>query len=421
FAILSVMFTAAGCAHVDRTDRQDDGGAADCSVEPDRVEQAGLRTQKKLRRWLRFLRGRGSKRRLAVESYPGRNEPIARRSYLYDNALALLWSAWIGKRRRARALARTLIATQREDGSWSFSIDFSGQAPTPTARVRTGAVAWAAHALSYFEHRAGGRRVRRAVDRAVEYLIEQRYSPDRRHLAGLIGPGRWVDGPTPKMAVTEHQIDAHMVLRSHRPGPADALRERILEALWMPDEGRFAVAVHEDGLDSKRALDASGAWGALWLQSLGRPHLARRSFAYVLQSFRVRHDGFVGYRPYRDAVGQYDALDRDHVFTEGSFSVGLAAHRLGHDLVARRMVRLGAELNCRRGPGIPYSTVDVTNFPTDRAAASSLWYLFLEREWRTGEVAPLFTGFDRGSTRTEATGAAEEEAGRAVTLRRGDR
>ncbi|HXU83218.1 MAG TPA: hypothetical protein VN914_17610, partial [Polyangia bacterium] len=51
---------------------------------------------------------------LALLSYPDApaGDPTARRSYVYDDALALLWLTATGDEPRARALAHTLVALQ---------------------------------------------------------------------------------------------------------------------------------------------------------------------------------------------------------------------------------------------------------------------------------------------------------------------
>ena len=214
-------------------------------------------------------------------------------------------------------------------------------------------------------------------------------------LAG--GRGRWIDDHNfdaayrLDSAVTEHQFDAQLALESLGRPLATRLAARIMDRLWLEDEGRFALAAHPARLDRRRALDAAGAWGALWLLSRGEGERARRSLEYALKNFAVKDRTLRGFRPYLDPVeGPQSVRPEDLIFVEGSLGVGLAAHRLGQPLVAREALGLAAQLSCSSGGGLPYANVEAAGFSTLPGAASTLWFLLLEREVRTGEPSPLF-------------------------------
>lgn len=360
---------------------------------------------RRARRWLDLVEYApatlGRQPALAILSYPdgaGADEPasLARRSYVYDDALALLWFTWTGQQARAAGLAETLLYLQQPDGAWGFSFATDADTADYDHYVRSGTVAWAAHALGYFGQRYGRPRAIRAAKRAARWLREMRLG-GRGVDRGLVSAGRGrpsraarADQPLP-FAISEHQFDAHMVLASYEPEAAERLAERIMQVLWLEADGRFAVAASADGVNEARALDAAGAWGALWLLSVGERARAGRSFEFAREHFATDRAGLFGFRPYEDAVDGYDpGAQPGHVFVEGTMSMGLAAARLGDEQTAARVLATGVALSCATPGGVPYSNVALPGFSTRPAAASTLWFLFLEREIATGMRAPLF-------------------------------
>lgn len=347
---------------------------------------------------------------MALLSFPQATTSLGRRSYLYDNALALLWFAWTGQHARARALAKTLRFLQLDDGSWGYSFHLDNPHDRQTRYIRSGAVAWAAHALAYYGSQFGQPGALLSAQRAARFLHAMRLGGDGP-ARGLVSAGRGLPStlldapPSPKLefAVSEHQFDAHLVLARFFPMAARRLATQMLEVLWLRRSGRFAVAAGAERVDTRRALDAAGAWGALWLWGAGHPALAQKSYAFARQTFMTHallvgdENGFpvtrklAGFRPYEDDVDGYDVqAARDHIFVEGSMGMGLAAHRLGDEHTARSMLQTGIALSCMGAPGIPYSTVELPGFSTHPAAAPTLWFLFVEREMASGLTAPIF-------------------------------
>lgn len=375
----------------------------DCGeVTEERLDHARQAARERANRWIELAEyppaSLAPTRALAVISYPQEEGSLGRRSFVYDDALALLWFAWTGDERKARGLAETLIFLQNPDGSWGFSFGVDHPDDYHASYVRNGTVAWAAHALAYFGERYGHPRAIRASKRSAQYLRQMRLGGDALH-RGLISAGRGAPASPPDAevdeklpyAVTEHQLDAYMVLEHYEPMAAQRLAERMLEVLWLAEEGRFAVAAAGDHLNTRRALDAAGAWGTLWLLSIGERERARRSYEYTLDQFRSEGAALYGFKPYVDEVDGYVPGEADdHIFVEGSMSLGLAAWRLGDQRTADRVLHTGIQLGCRGEPGVPYSNVEVVNYSTKPAAASTLWFLFLDREMATGMTAPVF-------------------------------
>ena len=348
----------------------------------------------------RQLRPVDGGRHLALLSYADapRGDPTANRSFVYDDALALLWLTATGAEEKARALAHTLVAIQNPDGTWGFSFGLDGF--YNASYVRMGAVAWAAHALATFVQRYPDPPAAAAASKAAQALLAARR--ERAPAAvGLIegGRGRWsldqkyfLPDFRFRAAVTEHQLDAHMALAALEPQAAATLARQMISTLWMEPEGRFAAAADNTGAEASRVLDASGAWGALWLDSIGEEALARRSLAYALRTFATSDGRYRGYRPYLDPVdGPISAMDPQLIFVEGTLGVGLAALRLGDRATAEAVLRTAVELACDHGPGIPYANRNAPNVPATPAAAPTLWFLMFERELRTGQRAPIWT------------------------------
>jgi hypothetical protein len=373
-------------------------------------EPVAVRTE--AARWLRLAELRGTElydaapliarrplvpppgtRPLVVDSFAGlpAGHPLRGRSFLYDDALALLWYTQLGDETAARGLAAALVALQNDDGSWGFRVSIDDGFYN-ASYVRMGTVAWVAHALTTYIRRFRDPPAEAAAVHAARALMRA------RRTTGLLegGRGRWSADERSfdpefrlRAAITEHQLDAQVALAALAPEAAALLGKQILAGLWLEQEGRFAVAADDDGPHPGRALDAAGGWGALWLAAQGDLDRASRSLGYTVQAFTA--SGQEGFRPYLDPVeGPESALEPDLVFVEGTLGVGLAAHRLGQRAVAEQALRTAVALACAHGPGIPYANREAHGFIAAPAAASTLWFLFLEREMRTGERAPVF-------------------------------
>ncbi len=411
---LVVGLAAVGCHAEPATDAGSAQPPACSGVGPHTSEEATVEhareaARQRAERWLDLVEYApatlGRSPALAIVSYPRAQGPMARRSFVYDDALALLWFAWNGQKRRAAGLAETLMYLQKADGSWGFSFATGPQGGYDASYVRSGTVAWAAHALGYYGERFSEPLAVRAAQRAATYLRELRLGEGRARglvSAGTGSPNLPADAPAGAplgYAVAEHQFDAYEVLARYDAMTAERMAERMLEVLWLDDQGRFGVAATAEHVDHKRALDAAGAWGALWLWSLGERARAQRSYAYTRRTFATDKAGLFGFRPYEDDIDGYDPTAHPgHIFVEGTMGMGLAAHRLGDEATARRVLATGIRLSCQGQAGLAYSNVKVRGFSTRPAAASTLWFLFLDREMATGMTAPLFDSGRMDST-----------------------
>ncbi len=355
-------------------------------------------TRVEARDWIEMtvFTGRSGREGLAVLSYPTGPASVQGRTFLYDQALAILWYTWVGEVQTAKRLATTLIDVQMANGAWGFSFQAQGEQFYDRRYVRTGAVAWAAWALAYYGDTIGDGQAVEAALEALKFLDTKRIDAQGNqnhelYTAGLgyhdPQTGQRTLGVPLDFVVTEHQLDIHMVLATFHRARAEALAERVVDRLWIEEEGRFAVGAHGEELDRRRALDAAGGWGALWLLSVGQTELARQSLGYTVAHFGA--DRYGGYVPYLDEIDEYDPQE-EVVFVEGSLGVALAALRLGEPDLARQILLGTAQLGCDGGPGIPYADRRRGSFADTPALAPTIWFLMVEREMRTGKRAPVF-------------------------------
>lgn len=343
--------------------------------------------------------------RRAVRSYqvpPGhRLEPyLADRSFVYDDALAMIALALAGRRDDARAIGNTLTTLLTPDASLGFSFSLASPSFYNVRYVRAGTMAWAGYAMALYDAITHERRFTPYAQLIADRLLASRVAATGDPRAGFVpgGRGAWRDhyrrfDPQHVAAycATEHQIDTYFLLDALAAGgaagryraAADELAARIVDALWIPAEGRFAVAVTPGGVVPDRALDAAGAWGALFLLARGDRARAGRSLDYTLRTFARRGGGLPGFAPYAGPVADYPGQDfSGTLFAEGTAGVAIALLRMGR---AREAGELSAALRSlqRDGDGgVVYAVPASEDFPDLAAAAPTAWLLFLERERR---------------------------------------
>lgn len=312
---------------------------------------------------------------------------LANRSFVYDDALALLWASERGDVLLARALAETLSALQLPDGAWGFSFAVFGDGFYNAGYVRAGTVAWVVYALARYQHLSGDRQFANTLERGLLWLIGQ------TNAQGLVraGRGRWIDGKLfdpdydARFAATEHQIDAwfaYLAATAADPELSTRLelpkaRARLAAAmdthLWRPDEERYAQGKDGDKQDDHSALDAAGSWAALYDAARDRPGRAQAALAWVQREHATVSQGWPGLRPYVPDPP-------DTWFVEGSLAVALAWWRLGERQTALEAFAPAVQLACAGGVPLVYAPDWHTDFPLSPAAAPTLWFLLVGRE-----------------------------------------
>lgn len=262
---------------------------------------------------------------------------IDRRSWLYDNALAVFTFSMAGDQSRASSILSTLAQLQNNDGSLSFSYDvFSG--PLDETK-RSGAIAWAGDAAVKYEKTFGDETYRTFAIAIAEYLLTQQ-DPMTGSIKG---------GPDVNWYSTEHNIDAYFFFRnlgnltsnSKYLKAASAIENALLTYHWNEEEQRFNQGIN----DSAAALDTN-SWGSIFLEAIGRKDLSQLATEY-LKHFEVRDvpmklsntklsynqtyttDTLVsGYKPYSKGYSEPPHV----VWTEGTWGVINLLIRQGKDL-----------------------------------------------------------------------------------------
>ncbi len=340
--------------------------------------------------------GRVDPEALAVVSYPYPSrfagadpgfEQLAQRSFVYDDALAVLWLTHNGEVPKARRIALSLQALQRPDGCWGFSFTTQGDGFYNAGYIRAGTVAWAAYALVRYQAHSGDTAFAGTIERALLWLQGQTDS------SGLVrgGRGRWIDGDTfdpdyvADFVAMEHQIDVwflwQAVLR-HDPELADRLllataASRMTAAidrqLWMRDDSRYGQGAHLGVLDDISALDAAGTWAALFDIARDRRDRAEGALRYVERAHAVQVAGWPGFRPYLPGPPTT-------WFVEGSLARVLGWLRLGEHERAEHAFAPVVALACAGDVPLVYAPRWDTDFPLSPAAAPTLWFLLVGKE-----------------------------------------
>jgi hypothetical protein len=210
------------------------------------------------------------------------------------------------------------------DGSLSFSYDIYNGLPDQVY-IRTGSMAWVAYAYAVYMEVTADPTPAFALERILNFLFSLE-SSDADLRNGLLkgGYGRYLDPgyhyePGLRQWVsTEHNIDACYALkRAARALPtaatelakrglitaaqasslfatasmastkAESIQTKILANLYVApgsDPGHFAQGVNADGtLDTAIALDAAGAWAAIFCHDAGDDAKATECLKYVHQ------------------------------------------------------------------------------------------------------------------------------------------
>ena len=335
---------------------------------------------------------------MAVQSYPEPDRfagapagflPLVSRSFVYDNALYVLWALQRGRVRDARSVLLTLQSLQLASGGWGFSFAIQHDGFYNAGYLRAGAIAWVVYALAKYQLVTKDRQFSATLRRGCVWLLQAERG------TGLVraGQGRWVsddrfdpDWPA-DFTATEHEIDAWFALTAaaaadsalaeelQLPQAASRIRQQLSDVLWMQAQGRFAQGMAAGTLDRVSALDAAGTWGALWAHANGMPERAASALDHVSAEHSLSVLGWSGWRPYQPGMPET-------WFVEGGLARALALHRLGQHELALRAFAPAVELACVGGVPLVYSPQWAPDFPLSPAAAPTLWFLLIGEELR---------------------------------------
>lgn len=274
-------------------------------------------------------------------------------------------------------------------GSLSFSYDvYNGQ--VDQAYIRSGSVAWVAYAYGIYMERTGDYLTAAlGLQSTLDFLFSmQSKAADLTQNLITLGWGRYQDpgyqyvpGQINSVS-TEHNIDCYFAFdKAARVLPSAAasllngglinqtqyaslistataaaatasqISAALLAQLWIPPsgniKGHFAQGASSTGLDTSLALDASGAWGAMFCHQIGDDVKAVSCLEFIYENFFLPNQQillssqtnsyneayqqltpFDGFKPYADSSGGYSGSPAA-VWMEGAWGALAAYLRLG--------------------------------------------------------------------------------------------
>jgi len=393
------------------------------------------------------------RRRLVLSYRVPADDPAFRfiygRSFVYDDALAVVALTMLGRYREAEYILNALDHLLQPDGSLWFAYNTQNSWPDEMdhdwAIIRSGAMAWVGYAFTYYlQTRSAenpgfstsdtlGIEFLRAARSIASSLLARQVTDRADPRFGLVTGGAGAStvaldsssrpaeryDPAPVLWVSvEHNIDTWFFLRdlarlASRAGlvsaadlasAADLIRTR-LSSLWSEKEGQFQQGIHEDkSTDTVLPLDGA-SWGALFLQAQGRQEQARRCAA-AMQRFSSDLDGARGFRPYGPAPVYTDEgvnrfffpddpgkrwQDLPFIWGEGSFGAAAGLIRTGNREEGLRIV--GSLRTLAVDGGFRYASVPVQyEFNDYPSVASTAWFVIAVEMLRGGAAADSFWG-----------------------------
>ncbi|SDG82839.1 EndoU nuclease [Planococcus glaciei] len=301
---------------------------------------------------------------------------IDRRSWIYDDALAVMAFSMAGDRSRASAILSSLTQLQNEDGSLAFSYDiYSGPLDE---RKRSGSIAWVGDSAVKYEETFGDASYRGLALRIADFLLTQQ-NPSTGSIKG---------GPDVPWYSTEHNIDSYFFFRNlgeltgnkKYSSAANRIQHALLTYHWNHAEKRFNQGIN----DPAAALDTN-SWGSIFLEAIGRFDLSQTATAYIDQfevndaSMSLSNDEnsynmtyqtsslLSGYKPY--GAGYSDAPNI--VWTEGTWGVINLFMRQGKD-VSKLVNSMFAMQNADPEGGLAYTNEGYAPFPYELHVWSSV-------------------------------------------------
>ncbi|HZH18542.1 MAG TPA: hypothetical protein VE057_29605 [Archangium sp.] len=313
----------------------------------------------------------------------GYGTAFEQRTYVYDQALAILAELDAGDVSLAVEMAEALVRTQSGQGAFPQWADQLRPFLTDGA-YRSGSNGWAAYALTKVIEAAPLHprrpRLQEALERTLQYLAGLQHGT-----TGLIRGGDEVGWYS-----TEHNLDcwfaflaASRVLGdSTYLAVADRLQTGLMSHAWDATRGSFVRGGHwaTGTRDEVGALDVY-SWGAMALMAWNDPARAASSLARMEQRYAIQDGAVRGYRPYTALDNWTPAYGEPYptptLWFEGSFGAVLATRRLGGNWEALQAGLAQAQL---ADGSFRYVTVaDAANdLAIHRSVASVAWFLFNE-------------------------------------------
>jgi len=353
---------------------------------------------------------------------------IAPRSFIYDDAVAIVAFTMAGEIRSAEAIINTLWRLQRDDGSFYFTYNTHNSWPNEDdnegAIIRTGALAWVGFATVYYlnamlekypdfiKKDIIGERAFEVSRKLADFMVNHQVNDKESPLYGLItgGYGEYVlkieDGKLVERfnraalnwASSEHNIDAYFFLRDFGRLTENEKylksAEKItlgLSKLWSTMDGQFYRGIKGDGkIDRALPLDCA-SWAEMYLIAIGDMNRARKTLNTIEAKYRISRNGLNGYRPYasgpiyedpevnryfKSQLGFNTWEKSDLIWIEGNMGVAAAFYKAGDKNKAQDIVKWS--LQFQNNGGFLYANKNIPyHFNSYPSVASTGWFIIL--------------------------------------------
>jgi hypothetical protein len=352
---------------------------------------------------------------------------LSSRSFIYDNALAIIAFTIVKDFKRAEYILGALNRLLSEEGSLWFAYNTHNSWPSKQdnygALKRLGAIAWVGYAAVYYL----GKQLKQNPGFLDEDILAKDYlgfsekianfaiskqildNSDKRY--GLItgGDATYFLKPTPEgsgiqekykgeainWVSMEHNIDTYFFLRdlgritknTKYIEKADLIKKGLL-TLWSQENGQLYRGISlKQEIDRFLPLDGA-SWGALFFLAIGEDEKALLSLN-ATNNFFNRSKGLEGYGPYfkemiyedRD-VNQFYYPENPGktwkelkmIWGEGSLGVAVAYIRAGH--LEKGLEIINNMMLMQKKGGFKYASINIpylfNNFPS---VASTAWFI----------------------------------------------
>lgn len=353
---------------------------------------------------------------------------LSGRSYIYDNALAVIAFTMTKHYQQAESILLALNRLTTEEGALWFGYNTHNSWPSTNdhegATQRTGATAWVGYSIVYYLQKRMEEnenflledplaiKFLQFAEKIANYLIAKQILEKKDLRYGLITGGigtyklkfssdsKIITEEYNSIPVTwvssEHNIDAYFFLRdlaritkkSIYKKSSTLIRTELLR-IWDPISGQFFRGIKEtQTIDRYLPLDAA-SWGAFFLMAIAEHQKAKTSLAATDNYYLASGKTLKGYAPYFKETVFEDALINNHyyqqthemtwnklklIWGEGSLGVAAAFAKSGDPSKAQMIIEDIKELAV--AGGIRYASKEVPFlFNTFPSVASTAWLI----------------------------------------------
>lgn len=312
------------------------------------------------------------------------------RSYIYDQALAIIAFTEAKKFKEAKRLILALEKLQLKDGSWYFSYHLDGSSPHPTeGDMRPhGAIAWVGLAILTYQKKTADPRFAPVWNKALNYL-----SLHLRKVPYLDGEGlifSSVDNSKTawnetEIVALEHTLDVYATYRlayqltgSKRWQKKQFAVEKFVLGMWDKENGHFwpGVNIQTGKINRQEFYLDNQSWSALAF--VGHPEKEKFKQSLLASCRLTTTEGqYIGFSESRSP-----ASTQDFIWSEGTAGKALALSLYGQSCDNTSPDSYLTTLNSMSVKGgVRYiNKAQVVDFSNSPSVAGTVWTWFLRHK-----------------------------------------